>query len=866
MRLSDETPLQTAQGLIAAGLQVLPAARGSKAPKLEWKKWQSRRADAMAPRWFGGSPCNFWVMTGLISGVIVIDCDTEAGHQFWADLIPDLDQTARVVTRPGRHHHWFKIPKTWTNPIKSWAVHPQGIKSEDVTADMVSFDICADGRGVLVPPSLHPEGAIYTWEIPLSEALWAPRKLVDGTWYGSHQPARQVQDGVSATSVLAQLLKSPPGEGGRNDWLTRVAGHYAREFRHKHDLYELSLLQANAGLEPPLDEGEFQKIADSIWKAEHEKTDGVAQAGEPNGYLVGNGERLLTQVSEGRGEEATLMLDVCSDFDMRAEGIMTSAEGWRTYLIALLQRDPRTAEMRSTDIVIKGEVFGDDKKLRGVLAKYAATIAIPHNARPAHMSVGVRLQRYLENQMPSVVTITDVLGWDAEILDGDGGFVTHDHVITPEKVIPVEQAGVRPDPMLMSGELAPHKYGFKGDWEEARWVLNEVLTFHDETVTSVFGAWWAACWLKPQLMARAALFPFMAIEAPSESGKTNGFFELMNQLNGNWIGEQQPTKAAMRDMASAHHSGIVWVDDLDDPLYLMELLRASTSGGHISKLGEDKKTLASVKLISPLVLSGESLGISTQKALIDRAVPLEVGSPVGRRSLYDSSRPQWDDILAMKEKYPVHGSHYGLADLAGWYVQEALAVEKLVVAALKRGKGGGSGRASDKDGILRAGACLLDHLCGYEGAFEDKGPHYARVHAWLKRSGRADGSSSENTMTLKLIPFALRAFDWPNRPGVRTQDKLYGNLDTPVFIHIADNGDREIWFHPQNLADAWHLFKHGYIEKRTESYDATLAQTKALGCTRKRWRLRGVTERYLYYYCLPHRLVESVLDRSRGGD
>jgi len=92
-------------------------------------------------------------------------------------------------------------------------------------------------------------------------------------------------------------------------------------------------------------------------------------------------------------------------------------------------------------------------------------------------------------------------------------------------------------------------------------VLDEVLTYHDETVTSVFGAWWAACLLKPQIEVATSLFPFVAIEAPSESGKTNGFFQMMTQLNGNTRGETQPTKAALRDMAAAHRNGIVWVDD-----------------------------------------------------------------------------------------------------------------------------------------------------------------------------------------------------------------------------------------------------------------------------------------------------------------
>jgi hypothetical protein len=881
VRITDLTPLDVARGLIAEGLQVLPAALGSKAPKISWKKWQDRRADEMATRWFGGGQCNYWVMTGRMSGMIVIDCDTEAGHKFWVELIPDIDATTRVDTRLGRHHHWYKVPQDWIQSINSWAVHPIGVRAEDVTTDMVSFDVKADGGGVLVPPSTHPDtGLAYTWAVPLSDVREAPRELLDGSWYRHHSRSSAAHGGPSETplesgggsravSMLVKLLNNPPAEGGRNAWLTRVAGHYSRQHHTQHDLYELALLDANNRLRPPLDEGEFQKVADSIWTKDHEQPDGLAKVGEANGYLVGNGEILRLQIQEGRGDEAMLVLDQCTDFDMKAEGIMTSPEGWRTYWLTLIQRDQRTAELRYTDVVVKGEIFGDEKKLRAILSRYAATYAIPPNARPSHMGMGTRLQRYLEYQMPPVVTVTDVLGWDAEILDGDGGFVTHEHVITPEDVIPIERAGVRPDPMLMSGKLAPHKYGFREDWNEAQWVLNEVLTFHDSTVTSVFGAWWAACLLKPQLMERAALFPFMAIEAPSESGKTNGFFEMMIQLNGNWIGEQQPTKAAMRDMAAAHHSGIVWVDDLDDPMYLMELLRASTSAGNISKLGEDKRTLASVKIIAPLVLSGETLGMNSQKAMIDRAIPLQVGSPVGRKSRRDPERPQWDDILALRERYPVHGDRFGLADLAGWYVQAALSVRDEVLAALKRGKKHGSGRAADKDGILRAGACLLDYLCGHDSPFSGRGPHYARVDAWLARTGRHDGNSAENTLTLKILPFALRAFSWPQQAGIRSNEKLYGNIDVPVFAKPGQGpteDETHLWFNPQGVADAFHLHVHGMVDKRTETYDALIAQTQALQCERKMWKLIGTGGRRLYYYRLPQELVDVVLLRSRGGD
>ena len=77
------------------------------------------------------------------------------------------------------------------------------------------------------------------------------------------------QAAPAAGKGLQALLETPPSEGGRNDWLSRVAGHYAREHR-PHEAYLESVRSANELLLPPLASAEVEKTADSIWKAEQE--------------------------------------------------------------------------------------------------------------------------------------------------------------------------------------------------------------------------------------------------------------------------------------------------------------------------------------------------------------------------------------------------------------------------------------------------------------------------------------------------------------------------------------------------------------------------------------------------------------------
>ncbi len=75
-------PFAKAQALADLGLQVLPARYKdpNKAPIVKWKQHTTKRAsEALLRQWFpNNTPRNYWVMTGAVSGVVVIDCDNEA--------------------------------------------------------------------------------------------------------------------------------------------------------------------------------------------------------------------------------------------------------------------------------------------------------------------------------------------------------------------------------------------------------------------------------------------------------------------------------------------------------------------------------------------------------------------------------------------------------------------------------------------------------------------------------------------------------------------------------------------------------------------------------------------------------------------
>jgi len=86
-----------------------------------------------------------------------------------------------------------------------------------------------------------------------------------------HRPERSEESGAGVRSHLADLLRSPAVEGERNTWLTQVAGHYAKAFAGRPDVYQVHVERANASLPEPLDAEEVARTAASIWAREQAK-------------------------------------------------------------------------------------------------------------------------------------------------------------------------------------------------------------------------------------------------------------------------------------------------------------------------------------------------------------------------------------------------------------------------------------------------------------------------------------------------------------------------------------------------------------------------------------------------------------------
>jgi len=782
------TPIDIALELDSFGFNVLPVRFREKAPSVPWKKYQTTRTTDKLDAWFRQSAAsNFFIICGRCSCCVVLDIDSSLGEA-WAEKYIGreiLDKTTCVKTAKG-HHYYFRIEEDQL--VSSWSKHD----------DEADFDFRAENTGVVAPPSIHSTGIAYQWvrgpEVmePVPEVLLVP---LGENGNGNGNAAA----GGPGRSHLAELLKNPPREGGRNEWLSRVAGHYAKVMEFD-DAYRESVMAANSMLSPPLDQAEATKAANSIWEAEQQaRSLSSNMPSDNNGWLIGRDERLWTTVvrkgADGNWEER---IEPWSDFDLRALGIVITPTG-RYYEVEVtrpghgIQRDQ-----------LEHSVLGNSRSLNTWLAGHGCTVLPPAKEKYRAGSTASRLQRYLESQNPSRVIEIERLGWKEGI-----GFVTHEGVITKHGF----SAHLEIAPKRELKTWVPVRYGFDGDVKETRDILAQVMTFHEEHVTAVYGSWLMSCLLKPFIEEKTGWFPFMIVEGPSETGKTNGFFAMMQQLVGNSEGAVVPTQAVLRDSLSAHNSTPMWVDDMTDPERILDKMRQAAMGGSESKKGQDNTLDERVKMVRPLVISGEGFpGLHGDRALIQRAIILDVPSPVERESLLPGRRglSQWDDVQDLWMQYG-----RDLTRFAGHIVQMVLAhdsiVDKLPNLRSKRG------RVGEKVAMLKVGTLVLQEILEADELMP-------RVDEWLENpEGVEEGDYPY--LILEALPACLR--DYTSRTAGLLPTSAMGAA--PVFIDRSVMGQAVIWWNDQYLAD-WLAKRPMTPRQRDQStYRALREQRKLIG-------------------------------------
>lgn len=792
------TPWEAAERAIEDGWSVIPLA--GKVPACQGGIKAATRNVEEAKRLFRQAP-NATGVGGSCDGLLVIDVDPRSGGEAPADLPPTrVHYSGR---NDGGHHLIYRLPEGAPKLKSGNSVLGRGV---DIKTGAHSY--------VVLPGSTHPEtGQPYrSNQVNITVASADVLSRVSG------------QDGHARSSereskTLQELLHEREDEGGRNEWLTQVAGHYARMHRSDARTYYAAVEAANQLLDSPLDAEEVSKTANSIWQAEQSNGREIefeTLLQESSGWLVSGGDHILTLAVVGQGKQRKNVPVRLCDFDLRVVGKLWDPTGETPHWVyeCDLHRS-KTSEVQT--ILLNSTDFGSPNEGRRALSRWALNVKAGIQFAHDGYDWCSRLMMYLDNQEAPSRTITPMFGWSS---------VEHGYVVGKEKIDTYGRH--RCDQVVTDPELdwVEDSYGMGGTPEDAKRILSDVLHYQDPTVASLFAAWWGACLVKQWIKPRVSQFPIMAIEAASGSGKTTGFFSLMVDLAGSLTGEGHYTAAVLRNRLAANLNGITWVDDMEDPTSIHEMIRILTASGTMSKMSRNNVP-QQFHLVGSLLMSGEALGLDSQKAMRDRTVLLTPPPPHKRRSHRHPDRRQWLDVVETKTELAKYGGGKGIS---GHYLQMAAGLAEDVARWFQqeREEHNETSRLNDRDLVLLVGARVVQSLSN-DPLLEDKDGNsqgvYRWVYDWVHRKDMmgidellelTDGGEiidADNTLTTKLLPMYLSETSRLRYPG-------------KCAMITKDNS--ELIVHPARLANWWSDKQHGRINLRTESHRSLVAQLNQL--------------------------------------
>lgn len=232
---------------------IMPIESSGKKPRLyKWEQYQNERVTPeLAEEWwdFNWPLANIALICGQISNIVVMDIDDISIVNMGITFEHRIPETAMSKTSRGLHL-FFKYPRGGKFP----SFKGQG------------FDLQSDGKYVIIPPSVHPTGAIYSWLIDpwyeLEPFAELPEFILD--------LSRAFQGEVSRKGEVTPLTNMDSyfagvGEGERNNAAARLAGYLFNKDREYDEVF-CTMMGWNFKNKPPLSNRELITVIDSVFK------------------------------------------------------------------------------------------------------------------------------------------------------------------------------------------------------------------------------------------------------------------------------------------------------------------------------------------------------------------------------------------------------------------------------------------------------------------------------------------------------------------------------------------------------------------------------------------------------------------------
>lgn len=243
--MSQNELLNAALTYIGLGWNVIPLRPRDKKPLLpSWGEWQTKKVteDMVKTWWQKHSDANVGILTGAISGIVVLDVDGEKGQKSLAQVAKGLPPTPISNTGKGSHYIY---------------AHP-GFEVKNFAGKLPGLDFRGDGGYIVAPPSIHPSGRQYEWVISPEDVELAPvpewlLKLLE-------QKKKSNGESIDPLKVLAGVP-----EGERDITLFRYACRLRAKGMTKEEALTL-VLKAAKNCIPPFPEDEARRKVESAWR------------------------------------------------------------------------------------------------------------------------------------------------------------------------------------------------------------------------------------------------------------------------------------------------------------------------------------------------------------------------------------------------------------------------------------------------------------------------------------------------------------------------------------------------------------------------------------------------------------------------
>lgn len=141
--------LDDALKYLKQGFPAIPMSPTDKRPLVKWSEFQERMPSEQETKEmflkYPKAMCG--LVTGQISGICVVDCDSPEACEKIDSILPETFETAIAISPRGGRHYYFRCPDDLQTKA---AVLPQ-------------VDVRAAGGVIVAPPSVNLQGLQYRW-------------------------------------------------------------------------------------------------------------------------------------------------------------------------------------------------------------------------------------------------------------------------------------------------------------------------------------------------------------------------------------------------------------------------------------------------------------------------------------------------------------------------------------------------------------------------------------------------------------------------------------------------------------------------------------------------------------------------------